>query len=1050
MQFENRLTRLLTFVVMLGLAGSALAATFTPAGFAGRYSATTNSGFLVSASPINTADAVSKIAGDAFHVAATGGSYSDAAIVLYFDGSLTLGELQRVKALSTGSTLSCNLWLDTSGNGQFFAFNGDVLTGLGGDSYAGTTMSGPMTDSSSFYMLGGNGAGGTYTLHQLKNGAVAGISGSTKVALWIGFTNQPDHAADIQSITVDTGAGNVLSLDPTAASLYVKPGHTVVIDMNVFNLQQMVNGCQALLGFSSTYLTAAPGCVVAGGGVWNELIYNSWDVGHGVAGKIDTAIGVTLDGGPAGTQADGNVAVITLTAGATEGTTNVVFRADGENGYATMLSDMSAQPVMPYKVDSATIVIDGTAPVITTTPSGITTVTVATQTLTGTVTDNLAGVKSLTSSFNGGAPVALALTGDAFSQALVLHPGTNTVVLTATDKAGNVSTATVTYTYNQPAPAIQVYRSLAPNKYGSSNWTDWLSNAVSAVRDQVSVAVGSGYSQFQDFGDTVQDFTSIMVTGMPSWKGLVGAPELGTAVHFVWRLDNGVKTNPGAAKLDVTKINIAFAEVNLGADAAGDNLTTDYSGWWNDLAAGASFGQTSGFGSALKGFNWDGTQWVEVTSGTQADLIVYGWFRYAVAPEGNPGTPDQAVLNHLYKQLSGAAAFTPDPRRTLDRLQIEVKYQGVANVGNGTSGQLVTAFHTADATNPVVTISAPADGAKVNVPAQTISGTVTDSAILASGVREVKITLNGTVVYTDTTIDPAPFAKAVTLVEGDNTITVDAKDFAGNTASQTIHVLLDTHAPTLTIDSAVQNSTELLISKGSTVNGLQGSVTITVSAADADPSSALVTPPTVKVTDAGAVETVLTASGSGPWTYTYTISSTTANGVATIAAHIADQAGNTKDATDTFKVNKNQVTGQVELQGFVGASRLVTFVVTAGSTTKTYTPTLSFSGGKASYTLTDVPEEATAVSAKTAWTLRKRLGISPAAGQSVAEFTGGAKLLAGDINGDNFVNILDYSLLKSNWGPNAHPVADVNGDGQVQLLDYSLMQSNWFVRGDAQ
>ena len=42
---------------------------------------------------------------------------------------------------------------------------------------------------------------------------------------------------------------NQLSLDVTAPSIYVKPGESVVVDLNVAGLQQMVKGCQALIGY---------------------------------------------------------------------------------------------------------------------------------------------------------------------------------------------------------------------------------------------------------------------------------------------------------------------------------------------------------------------------------------------------------------------------------------------------------------------------------------------------------------------------------------------------------------------------------------------------------------------------------------------------------------------------------------------------------------------------------------------------------------------------------------------------------------------------------
>jgi hypothetical protein len=117
-------------------------------------------------------------------------TYSDAGIVLYFNGGLTLGELQSVTVNSIGSPVSINLWLDSSGNDQFFAFSGDTLTGLGGDSYGGTGSS--VDASSELYMFAGDGAGSSYTLAQLVAGADSGINGSTEVAIWIGITNPSD------------------------------------------------------------------------------------------------------------------------------------------------------------------------------------------------------------------------------------------------------------------------------------------------------------------------------------------------------------------------------------------------------------------------------------------------------------------------------------------------------------------------------------------------------------------------------------------------------------------------------------------------------------------------------------------------------------------------------------------------------------------------------------------------------------------------------------------------------------------------------------------
>jgi hypothetical protein len=132
-------------------------------------------------------------------------SYTDAGMVLDFNGGLTLGELQSVSVVSTGEPLSVNLWLDTGGDGSFFSVNSTGLfLGLNGDSYAGCGST-PLGLSSSCYMLGGDGAGGIYDLAQLQSGAVAGIDGNTPTALWIGFVGSDEPmSAEIDSVTVNT------------------------------------------------------------------------------------------------------------------------------------------------------------------------------------------------------------------------------------------------------------------------------------------------------------------------------------------------------------------------------------------------------------------------------------------------------------------------------------------------------------------------------------------------------------------------------------------------------------------------------------------------------------------------------------------------------------------------------------------------------------------------------------------------------------------------------------------------------------------------------
>ncbi len=75
-----------------------------------------------------------------------------------------------------------------------------------------------------------------------------------------------------------------------------------------------------------------------------------------------------------------------------------------------------------------------------------------------------------------------------------------------------------------------------------------------------------------------------------------------------------------------------------------------------------------------------------------------------------------------------------------------------------------------------------------------------------------------------------------------------------------------------------------------------------------------------------------------------------------------------------------------------------------------------------------------------------------------ANFTGDAALLGGNLNDDEYVDILDYGVYSSEFNENygvgdtdcqtPFPHADINGDGIVTTPDYSFIQSNFLVFSD--
>jgi len=56
-------------------------------------------------------------------------------------------------------------------------------------------------------------------------------------------------------------------------------------------------------------------------------------------------------------------------------------------------------------------------------------------------------------------------------------------------------------------------------------------------------------------------------------------------------------------------------------------------------------------------------------------------------------------------------------------------------------------------------------------------------------------------------------------------------------------------------------------------------------------------------------------------------------------------------------------------------------------------------------------------------------------------------LIAGDCNNDNTVDIVDFSIFRSQFGTSASQ-SDFNGDGIVNIFDFSLLRTNFGRSGD--
>ena len=68
-------------------------------------------------------------------------------------------------------------------------------------------------------------------------------------------------------------------------------------------------------------------------------------------------------------------------------------------------------------------------------------------------------------------------------------------------------------------------------------------------------------------------------------------------------------------------------------------------------------------------------------------------------------------------------------------------------------------------------------------------------------------------------------------------------------------------------------------------------------------------------------------------------------------------------------------------------------------------------------------------------------------GVASANFTGADELIAGDLDGNNVVDLGDFSMLATAWST-SNPAADLDGNGWVDLDDYFLLAQHWGAQGD--
>lgn len=137
--------------------------------------------------------------------------------------------------------------------------------------------------------------------------------------------------------------------------------------------------------------------------------------------------------------------------------------------------------------------------------------------------------------------------------------------------------------------------------------------------------------------------------------------------------------------------------------------------------------------------------------------------------------------------VTGGYECSYTPSKALGDGQHTVSFDASDNDGNAATAKSVTV--TVDTVAPVLNVTNPVDGLVTNNAQLTVSGNTNDVTS-----KPVTVSINGKAA---TVNGDGTFSLGVTLTNGENTITIIAKDKAGKTTTIVRHVTLDTGAPVI-------------------------------------------------------------------------------------------------------------------------------------------------------------------------------------------------------------------------------------------------------------
>src|SRR5574341_1110165 len=593
----------------------------------------------------------------------------------------------------------------------------------------------------------------------------------------------------------------------------------------------------------------------------------------------------TVDDGSAAVTVNGQAVAVT---GGAFGPANVSL-VEGENTLLVEARDAAGN----IGRESITVTLDTISPEIrVTSPEANAYLNTPTITVSGTVVDaNPAGL------WINEAPVILS--GQSFSKTgVALTEGQTTVTLRAADLAGNEATINVPLTLDTIRPVVTINTPVTNSLVNTPQIT--VMGRVSEENTTIVINGRAAQATGQDFtlpGIALTEGANTIAATATDRAGNSGSASVNATLDSI-APDAPVLSVPAAAvKVPTTTVSGTVepgSTVNLylmnsqGSQALAGNGMADSQGAFSfpDIALAEGENSFTATATDAAGNTSPVSAPVSVIFDTKPPVIT-------VTSPGNNFYTNQNTMSVIGSVDEAATIEINGTAVTLDGLT----FQHTVTITSGLNSIQITATDTAgnsstatvlitlDTTPPAVSITSPLSGLLTNNPAISVSGTVSEPVS--------SVTVNGM----QAQVSGSAFSLATfTLAEGQNAITAEAVDRAGNTGSSSVNVTLDTQVPAVSITAPA------MATAGATLG-------ISTSAIDAT----------------GITLIEVSANGMPLWSFTpiselstqnsfsYTVSPDLVSGsVVGLLARVYDAAGNTGTAAAQV-----QITGGPSGPGFI-------------------------------------------------------------------------------------------------------------------------------------